>query len=139
MAKTIAKEIIIILLLCLAIILLLAVVLYKYIPNNKVVPEPVAYTAPDDVKQVLQESEVNNSQVILTYEFKGSDLSNAQRANSYNPGKINPFSSYVVKDENTGGENGTGTQTGGNNQDGSTNTGGSDNSGGTYYKDKGTK
>ena len=42
MAKTIVKELIIILLLCLAIILVLGVLLYEYIPNDKIIPEPVA-------------------------------------------------------------------------------------------------
>ena len=39
MAKTVLKEIIIILLLCLAIILILGILLYDYVPIAKVIPE----------------------------------------------------------------------------------------------------
>ena len=46
MAKTIIREIIITLLLCLAIILILSVLLYGYVPTNKVMPEKVSYTTP---------------------------------------------------------------------------------------------
>ena len=56
MNKSIAKEIIIYLLLCLLILLVLAVLLYGYIPNNKVVPELVAYTTPDEAKEIIKEA-----------------------------------------------------------------------------------
>ena len=49
MAKTIIKEIIIMLLLCLAIILVLGVLLYEYVPSNKLIPEEVSYTTPQDI------------------------------------------------------------------------------------------
>ena len=93
MGKSIAKEIIIGLLLCLAILLVLAVLMYSYIPNNKVIPEPVAYKVPEEAKKVIEEAAMDSSQVILTYEVNSSDLSTAQRTNDYNPGKVNPFSS----------------------------------------------
>ena len=41
MTKTIIRETIIALLVCLAVLLLLSVLLYNYIPANKVVPETV--------------------------------------------------------------------------------------------------
>lgn len=154
MGKSIAKEIIIGLLLCLAILLVLAVMMYSFIPNNKVIPEPITYSAPEEVKKVLDEAATDSSQVILTYEVNSSDLSLAQRTNDYNPGKVNPFSSYQVQqatptegsNSNTGGtssESGTSGNstsgrtsgsTAGNSASTDTNT-----SGGTYYKDKGTK
>ena len=46
MAKNIIKEIIIMLLLCLAIILILGVILYEYVPSNKILPEEVSYVTP---------------------------------------------------------------------------------------------
>lgn len=152
MGKSIAKEIIIGLLLCLAILLILAVMMYSFIPNNKVIPEPVKYSAPEEVKKVLEEATTDSSQVILTYEVNSSDLSLAQRTNDYNPGKVNPFSSYQVQ-QATPSENGnttpsgtsSGSSTPGNSTSGRTSGGtttdntSSNTSGGTYYKDKGTK
>ena len=52
--KNIIKEIIIFLLLTLAIILVLGVVLYQYVPTNKIIPETVSYTTPEKVKTELQ-------------------------------------------------------------------------------------
>ena len=156
MGKSIAKEIIIGLLLCLAILLVLAVMMYSFIPNNKVIPEPIKYSAPEEVKKVLDEAATDSSQVILTYEVNSSDLSLAQRTNDYNPGKVNPFSSYQVQQttpaENsnttTGGST-SGSSTSGNSTSGRTSGSTSSNSnstntntntsGGTYFKDKGTK
>lgn len=107
MEKSIAKEIIIGLLLCLAIILILSVLLYSYIPNNKVVPEAVAYTTPEEAKEVLNEAQVDTSKVILTYEMNGNDLSTAQKTNSYKAGKVNPFSTYKLEENNNNGTSGT--------------------------------
>ena len=51
MAKKIIKEIIIMLLLCLAIILILGVLLYEYVPSNKIIPEEVSYTTPQNIQE----------------------------------------------------------------------------------------
>lgn len=123
MNKSIAKEIIIGLLLCLAILLVLAVLLYGYIPNNKVIPELVAYTTPEEAKEVLKEAQVDTSKVILTYEVNGSDLSTAQKTNSYKAGKVNPFSTYKPEINNNG--NGTDGTANGNSGSTGTNTGNS--------------
>ena len=53
MTKNIVKEMIIFLLLALAIILILGVLLYKYVPANKIIPEKVSYTTPENVKTEL--------------------------------------------------------------------------------------
>ena len=50
MTKSILKEIIIVLLLCLAIILVLGILLYEYVPMSKTIPNQVAYTTPEEVK-----------------------------------------------------------------------------------------
>lgn len=153
MAKSIIKEIIIILLLCLAIIVVLGLLLYEYVPMSKVVPEPVSYTTPEDVKQELVEvGEVDESEVIMTYEVNSSDLNNYEKIKNYNPGKANPFSSYQAQSTEETSSNGNTTSTTGgttNNANGSTgtNTGtnssnngnGSNSSGGHYFQDKGTK
>ena len=88
MAKNIIKEIIIMLLLCLAIILILGVILYEYVPSNKILPEEVSYVTPQNIKEELNSSNsVEEDKVILTYEIDESDLANYQRIKDYKPGK----------------------------------------------------
>ena len=126
MAKKVIKEIIIMLLLCLAIILILGVLLYEYVPSNKIVPDEVSYTTPASVQEELSKSEdVENDEVILTYSVDSTDLDNYERINTYVPGKPNPFSPYM--ETTTSGEDTT--------QNGSlTETNGS-----VYYPDTGIK
>ena len=57
-AKNIIKELIIFLLLVLAIILILGVLLYEYVPTNKIIPEKVSYTTPENIKSELQTDEI---------------------------------------------------------------------------------
>ena len=146
MTKKVIKEIIIMLLLCLAIILILGVLLYEYVPSNKIIPDEVAYTTPTAVQEELSKSEdVESNEVILTYSVDSTDLDNYERINTYVPGKPNPFSSYETSGEDTdqsgsstGSSNsGTSTSTGTNNSgssNASNSTGGSE-----YYPDTGTK
>ena len=92
MTKNIVKEMIIFLLLALAIILILGVLLYKYVPANKIIPEKVSYTTPENVKTELQTDEnVDDSEVVVTYQIDSTDLSNYKKIQEYVPGKKNPF------------------------------------------------
>ena len=101
MAKNIIKEIIIVLLLALAIILVLGVLLYEYVPANKIIPEKVSYTTPESVKSELQtDANVQDTEVVITYEIDSTDLNNYRKIQEYVPGKKNPFSS-IVKTNNT--------------------------------------
>lgn len=162
MAKNIIKEMIIFLLLALAIILIFGVLLYKYVPANKIIPEKVSYTTPENVKTELQTDEnVDDSEVVVTYQIDSTDLSNYKKIQEYVPGKKNPFAS-VQQDNSTAGSNsnsgttensssnnksntnsstGTSTTTSSsgstNNGNGSSTTTNSSNSG--YLPDKGTK
>ncbi len=102
MAKTIVKELIISLLLCLAILLLLGILLYEYVPMTKTIPNPVSYTTPENVKKELAETEgVDEDQIIMTYEVDSTDLNNYKNIQDYKPGKANPFSSYETAGTNT--------------------------------------
>lgn len=151
MAKTVIKELIIILLLCLAIILLLGILLYEYVPITKTIPNPVSYTTPDEVKQELASAGgVDESQIIMTYEVDSTDLNNYKRIQDYKPGKANPFSSYETTATNTT-ENGSSTGNGGTSTSGSGTTNNTSSSqttttqentttsGGQFFQDKGTK
>ena len=144
MTKAIIKEIIISLLLCLAIILIVGIVFYEYIPVAKVVPEPVAYTTPEETKsQLLTTSTVDENQVVMTYEINSSDLNNYKKTQEYKPGKANPFSTYTeteTKDEN-GGTSGS-TSADNKTTDSSSSSASNENttsSGGKFFQDKGTK
>lgn len=152
MAKNIVKEIIIILLLCLAIILILGILLYEYVPMSKTVPNPVSYTTPEEVQQELSSSsDVDDSQIIMTYEVDSTDLNNYERINDYQPGKANPFSSYATSGENTttNGSSTSGSSSSGNSTNSNSSTSNSESStnsnatsttsGGEYFQDKGTK
>lgn len=96
MQKSIVKQVIIILLACVAILLALALVLYQYVPSNKVIPSKVeAYSAPENIKAEISEStqqELNGQ--IEMYEITDSDLDMYKSTKSYNPGKSDPFAPY---------------------------------------------
>ena len=95
MAKIFIKEMIIMLLICLASILILGVLLYEYVPSNKMIPDAVSYTTPEKVQLELNKGkDVENDEIILTYSVDSTDLNNNKRINTYVPGKANPFASY---------------------------------------------
>lgn len=120
MTKGIIKEIIIVLLLIFAILLILGVVLYKYVPSNKQLPESIAYSTPANVKEKLVSIEgVDEDQVILTYELNQADLYNYQRINEYKPGKSNPFSTYETPKPEEKEGSGSGSSSGGSSSSGS--------------------
>lgn len=148
MAKNVIKEIIIVLLLALAIILILGVLLYEYVPINKIIPEKISYTTPENIKTEIQDDiNVEDSEIILTYEINSTDLNNYKKIQEYVPGKKNPFSSLTESENNqTGGTTDNPNDSGTNTNTGSQTTGNNASSGGTtsneqtgYLPDKGTK
>lgn len=155
MAKSIIKELIIVLLLCLAIILVLGILLYEYVPVSKTIPNEVSYTTPEEVKEeLLTSSDVDENQIVMTYEIDSTDLNNYKKIQNYKRGKANPFSSYETQ---ASGSNAGSSQTSGQNTTSNTNTNtsnGSDTSsssnssqstdntttsGGKFFQDTGTK
>lgn len=144
MIKNVLKEIIIILLLTLAIILLLGLVLYDYVPMNKIIPEKISYTATEEVKQISSEINEKNADIpITTYTVTSTDLKNYKKVKDYTAGRKNPFSSIENTTTGTAGNTeSTTTGTNGNTPDsGKTNgTTTSTNENSTnYYPDRGTK
>lgn len=158
MAKKLIKEMMVMLLLCLAIILILGVLLYEYVPSNKMIPDRVSYTTPTEVQEELRKGEkVENDEVILTYSITASDLDNYERIYTYVPGKPNPFSSYNIatnSEETTNQNENASTTTSNHNQtdtnseivnsttssENGTQTNNTTNSGASaYYPDTGTK
>lgn len=105
MLKTVFKEIIITLLLCIAILLVLSILFYDYNPLNKIVPNKIAYTTPENIQNELDENEVKDifeGGVNIVYSIDGSDLNIYKKSNSYVSGKANPFGEIV--DTPTGGD-----------------------------------
>lgn len=103
MVKTIFKEIIIVLLLCIAILLVLSVLFYDYNPLTKVVPNKIAYTVPENIKNELEEESVSEEFSIQNkvYTIEGSDLNIYRKGNAYNPKQDNPFESISGDNTNT--------------------------------------
>lgn len=127
--KSIIKEIIIVLLLALAIILILGVILYEYVPSNKIIPETVSYVTPENIQQELQQEEnIDDTEVVITYKIDSTDLNNYKKIQEYVPGKKNPFAIVPEETEEDGN-----TITDGNIVQGGTSTGTG------YLPDKGTK
>ena len=141
MAKSIIKELIIVLLLCLAIILVLGILLYEYVPVSKTIPNEVSYTTPEEVKEELMAAgEVDESKIVMTYEIDSATLNNYKRIQNYKPGKANPFADSSSQTSGSDTSDGSGTST---SNEGSSNTSENNNSentsGGQFFKDTGTK
>ena len=144
MSKNIIKEIIIILLLTLAIILVLGVLLYEYVPANKIIPEKVSYTTPEEAKTEL-ETDVNEQEeeLCVDYHIDSTQLNNYKKIQEYVPGRKNPFGEVGTEETSatTGNENqnngSTATANNGNQSNTGTTTTTQENSG--YLPDKGTK
>lgn len=125
-AKTIIKEIGIVLLLLLAVSLLLAIVFYDYIPNNKTVPVKIqSYDIPEDIKKELSEAGLNEQRIVETHYIDDKDLDVYESTNDYDKGKANPFADYTItstSSENTTNSNGnTNTSINNNNQNSNNN------------------
>lgn len=133
MVKTVIKEFIVMLLMCVAIVVILGVVLYGYIPNNAI-PSKIAYETPEAIKNELVQG-VNGNETErqnIIYEITDSDLTQYKKDKNYNPGKADPFAEIGTYDAavtngttNGGTSGGTGTTGSGNNNGTTTNKTGS--------------
>lgn len=139
MVKSIVKEIIIMLLVCLAILLVLCVLLYDFIPSNKVLPAEVSYAPSEEIKNELESAvEGEQTEVVLSYEVTSTDLRNYEKSDDYNAGKVNPFSEYIEKPdgeiEGNGSSSNANSNTSSNsNSNTGTSSGKGNTSSGTYY------
>lgn len=108
MGKIVFRETIIALLVSIAVLLILSVVLYNYMPSNKVIPETVEYTPTKEIQEQLSSAvEDTSKEVIVTYEVTANDLNNFEKTNEYNPGKANPFA--AASESSTGDTTGNST------------------------------
>lgn len=113
------KEITMLLIFCLIIMLFLAIVLYRYIPSRKQIPEIQIYSASEEVQDLLEDdiaSRTDETEPVETYKITSSDMKNYKTKQDYIPGKVDPFAEYTenttVEDPNVGTTSG-GTTSGG--------------------------
>jgi len=140
MAKSIIKELIIILLILLAIILALGVLFYDYIPTNKTVPSVGQYSTSEEVKAELEEKITEDDTVLVTYEITPSDLKKLEKTKDYEKGKVNPFSTYSENTIGTSdGQVGTNDENSVTNTNTTINTEKNNTKGTTFYGNGGTK
>lgn len=102
MSKNIIKEIIMVLLLTLAIILVLGVLLYEYVPANKIIPEKISYTTPEEVKTELETNvDEKDDELYVDYHIDSTQIKNYQKIQEYVPGRKNPFGSLESQETST--------------------------------------
>ena len=141
------KELFIIALLFVVIMFIIGILVYDFIPTNKVVPQAIEYTADSTVTATLQEitadlasqstttdssSNYDETESLLkSYSIGKSDLSNYKSKNAFESGKPDPFSEYTEPDANTAAN--TVANTTGNNATTNTSKGNS-NTSGTFFE-----
>lgn len=121
------KEIIISLLACLIVLIGLSLAFYRFIPNNKIIPEPIVYQANEEIQKELKTEVQNDSdKIVKTYEITASDLEKYQANKEYVPGKKNPFAPASDSNSYTGSSNNSSNSS-------------SSNNGGSLFEKPGTK
>ena len=92
MVKTIIKELIITILLCIAILIILSVIFYDYNPINKIMPNKLdAYKTPENIEEEINQTITELETTNIVYRIESSDLNLYVKTNSYVQGKTNPF------------------------------------------------
>lgn len=142
MVKSIIKEILIMLLLCIAIVLILGLLFYDYIPTNKMLPAKEAYVTPNEVKEEINETITELEKTEISYEITDADLNIYKQSSSYKPGKKDPFSlaNETTSSTNSNGTNGSNANDENGKNSDTSGTGKTDpNSTGTFFNDTGIK
>lgn len=150
MVKSVFKELVIVLLLCLAIVLILGILFYEYIPIGKEIPEQINYSTSETVTKQIEEADElekeDGKNSTATEDIKSDDLNNYRRTQDYVPGKANPFAAYDTSSESTTNGSSTGSSSssstnggGSSSTSGSTSTDDSSSSGGHFFQNTGTK
>lgn len=150
MVKSVFKELVIVLLLCLAIVLILGILFYEYIPIGKEIPEQINYSTSETVTKQIEEADElekeDGKNSTATEDIKSDDLNNYRRTQDYVPGKANPFAAYdtssgsTTNGSSTGSSSSSSTNGGGSSStSGSTSTDDSSSSGGHFFQNTGTK
>lgn len=108
----VAKEIFIMALLLMIVVFMIGLVFYEYMPNNKVIPGAVSYSADSATTKILQEIAATSTSsdddgsgvddiLLQSYSIGQQELSTAASKHSYTSGKTNPFAEYVEPNPNS--------------------------------------
>jgi hypothetical protein len=143
------------------VIFTLGILFYDSMPNNKVSPNSITYTAEASVTSVIQEisaekeesATANNSSssstledellnigsVIASYSLGSSELSTYAARNTYESGKVDPFADYVEETPTEGTDNTENSGSSGNATSSSSTGTASSSSTGKLFENKTTK
>lgn len=95
MAKTIFKQIMLTLLVCVAVGLFLIIIFYNFIPANKAIPGKVGeYKTPESISKEM-ESSIGGDDKNAVYEITSADITAYKNSNIYEPGKVDPFDDVI--------------------------------------------
>ena len=120
----IIKDLIISILIVVVIVLGLSIFFYKDISFSKIIPESEEYMIPEEMKQDMEDTIIEEAEQIVTkYYIDSSDLKKYEKNKEYNKGKKNPFA-----------EESDGTQ-----ENSSSNNTSNNNETENFYEDDGTK
>lgn len=163
--KSLVKELFIGVLLLMIVTITLGIAFYDSMPNNKLAPTSITYTADatvtSTIQQISEEKSKNNNttsssntssgldigSVIASYSIGSTDLSIYESRKNYESGKSDPFEDYKEEtsddgnngENNNGGDNGN-SGSGNNGNNNSSNNGGSNSSSsGKLFENKTTK
>jgi len=147
--KSISKEILIMALLLMIVVFMIGMVFYKYMPNNKTVPEPITYSVDSATTAVLQEITASNytsdlddeeevQDIIKSYSIGTKELTTAASKQTYISGKTDPFAEYPSANSNTVNTDGN-TVVSNPNDANFNNTKSTSSSSGTFFEKKGSK
>ncbi len=155
--KSLVKELFIGVMLLMIVVFTLGIIFYDSMPNNKLAPTSITYTADatvtSTIQQIAEEKSKNNTtsssntssgtdfgSVIASYSIGSTDLSIYESRKNYESGKSDPFEDYVEEttDDEDGNNNNSGDNNSGNNS--SSDKGNSNNSSsGKLFENKYTK
>ena len=150
--NSISKEIFIMALLLMIVVFMIGMFFYKYMPNNKTVPEPITYSAEASTTAVLQEISASNygsslddeeevQDIIKSYSIGTKELTTAASKQTYISGKTDPFAEYSDGSSNTVGtdENTTVVNPNNENPNNTKSASSTSDSTGTFFEKKGSK
>lgn len=126
----IIKSLIISILVVICVLLVLSVIFYEDISLSKVIPQSEEYNMPEEMKQELQDTTLEETEQIVTkYYIDAADLKKYEKTKEYNKGKKNPFAVESVSNDNGTTDTNNDTSSNDSNKNESSN----------FYEDDGTK
>ena len=93
MGKTIIKQVMLTLLVCVAVGLFFIIIFYNFIPSNKAIPSKVQqYQTPNSVSDEIASS-IGSEDKNAVYEITSADITEYKNSKVYEAGKVDPFDS----------------------------------------------